>query len=151
MGADGKQYPPSSPNPPKRSKPKRDPLPDQARTAVWELGKVLERLERLSDDDRFKRDRAKVAKSAGPMMKAHMVSGLPRLFGQLVDADDFVTETIQTMLEGLAWVTSFDELNIYGDRLSAWDVQQFRAKWNALATDVDAWLEKLEAEKLDAG
>jgi len=53
-GTDGKSY--SARAEPR--KPRRSPLPDSYRRAVWELQKSVERLERLHADDRFTTNRA---------------------------------------------------------------------------------------------
>lgn len=56
-GVDGKVYrrlrPVPAPPAKERPKPRRRPLPDAYRDAVWDLEKVIERLVRLSEDDRF--------------------------------------------------------------------------------------------------
>lgn len=63
-GLDGKCYP-SSPEP---RKSRRRPLPDQYRSAVWELTKAVERLERLQADDRFAGHRAELGDRRGWMV-----------------------------------------------------------------------------------
>lgn len=50
-GVDGKSYPAPAATPPKPAR--RRPLPDAYLSAVYELEKVVERLERLHKDDRF--------------------------------------------------------------------------------------------------
>jgi len=55
-GIDGKTYP----GPATRAKP-RKPLPDVARDAGWELRKAVERLERITADDRFGANKEQVA------------------------------------------------------------------------------------------
>lgn len=61
-GMDGKNYtrPQPKPEPPK---PRRNPLPEQARTAGWEVRKSVERIERIMSDDRFTRNKEEVATS----------------------------------------------------------------------------------------
>lgn len=60
LGPDGKQY--TRPEPKSEpQKPRRNPLPDQARTAGWEVRKSVERIERIMDDDRFARNKEEVA------------------------------------------------------------------------------------------
>jgi hypothetical protein len=62
-GTDGKSYSataaassaPAAPRP-----RRRPPLPDSYGTAVWDLGKLVDRLERLHADDRFKANRESV-------------------------------------------------------------------------------------------
>lgn len=56
-GLDGKSHPASR----EPRKPSRRPLPDQYRSAVRELTKAVERLERLQADDRFASHRAELA------------------------------------------------------------------------------------------
>lgn len=46
---------------PEPKAPKRKPLPDQARTAGWELRKSVERLERIAADDRFTPNKEQMA------------------------------------------------------------------------------------------
>ena len=46
---------------PEPQKPRRNPLPDQARTAGWEVRKSVERIERIMEDDRFTRNKEEVA------------------------------------------------------------------------------------------
>src|SRR5699024_10911559 len=48
-GMDGKQYTRPEPKP-EPQKPRRNPLPDQARTAGWEVRKSVERIERIMED-----------------------------------------------------------------------------------------------------
>lgn len=55
-GPDNKTYPQPEPK-----APKRKPLPDQARTAGWELRKSVERLERIAADDRFTPNKEQMA------------------------------------------------------------------------------------------
>lgn len=55
-GLDGKQY--ARPEPPT---PRRKPLADVARDAGWELRKAVERLTRLTEDDRFTSNEEQVA------------------------------------------------------------------------------------------
>jgi len=53
-GRDGKRYPAVQPE---RKPPRRSPLPDAYRSAMWELRKSVERLEKLHADDRFQANR----------------------------------------------------------------------------------------------
>ncbi len=57
-GMDGKQY--TRPEP-KEPTDRRPPLPEQIFNAVYDLGKVVDRLERLVEDDRFNRIKEEVA------------------------------------------------------------------------------------------
>lgn len=63
-GIDGKSYPKSQPAP----KPRRRPLPDQVRSAGWELTKAVERIQRLADDDRFDANKEQVT----PKLRGHL-------------------------------------------------------------------------------
>jgi len=58
-GRDGKSYPTASPSPsPAAPRPRRrPPLPDSYGKAVWDLGKLVDRLERLHADVRFRANR----------------------------------------------------------------------------------------------
>lgn len=58
LGPDGKQY--TRPEP-KEPVDRRPPLPEQIFNAVYDLGKVVDRLERLVEDDRFSRIKEEVA------------------------------------------------------------------------------------------
>lgn len=62
-GMDGRSYtrPEPAPDPTEPSKPKRPPLPEQFFNATYDLGKNVERLQRLVEDDRFPQNREKVA------------------------------------------------------------------------------------------
>ena len=54
IGVNGKTYQPSAPKPAAEPPvPRRSALPDQAMSAGWELRKAVERVERISADDRF--------------------------------------------------------------------------------------------------
>ncbi|MGB3893246.1 MAG: hypothetical protein WA942_03210 [Mycolicibacter sinensis] len=57
-GRDGKQYPAKSPEP---SKPRRGSITDSFWRAKHDLGKVVARVERLANDDRFDRNRDTIA------------------------------------------------------------------------------------------
>lgn len=62
-GADGKQYPkPASVVKPEPAAPRRRPLPDAFFEAVYDLGRKVERLRRLVEDDRFPQNREQVAR-----------------------------------------------------------------------------------------
>jgi len=80
-GMDGKQYTRPEPKP-EPQKPRRNPLPDQARTAGWEVRKSVERIERIMEDDRFARNKEEVA--------AHLRGHL-----------QYAIETLQTTLDQL--------------------------------------------------
>lgn len=80
-GMDGKTYTRPEPNP-EPDKPRRNPLPDQARTAGWEVRKSVERVERIMSDDRFTRNKEEVA--------AHLRGHL-----------QYAIETLQTTLDQL--------------------------------------------------
>ena len=81
IGPDGKQYTRPEPKP-EPQKPRRNPLPDQARTAGWEVRKSVERIERIMEDDRFTRNKEEVA--------AHLRGHL-----------QYAIETLQTTLDQL--------------------------------------------------
>lgn len=55
-GMDGKTYTRPAP-----AAPRRKPLPDAARDAGWDLRKAVERLERITEDDRFASNKEQVA------------------------------------------------------------------------------------------
>lgn len=57
-GMDGKQY--SRPEP---QKPRRRPITDAFFEATYDLGKLVERIERLTEDDRFSRNKNEIAQS----------------------------------------------------------------------------------------
>lgn len=57
-GTDGKQYNAASPSKPK---PRRAPITDAAGSAGWDLRKVVERLQRICDDDRLPANKEEVA------------------------------------------------------------------------------------------
>ena len=80
-GMDGKTYTRPEPKP-EPQKPRRNPLPDQARTAGWEVRKSVERIERIMEDDRFTRNKEEVA--------AHLRGHL-----------QYAIETLQTTLDQL--------------------------------------------------
>jgi transposase-like protein len=52
-GTDGKKYTPPSP----REKPRRRPITDQAHDAGWELNRAVEKVARITRDDRFEANR----------------------------------------------------------------------------------------------
>ncbi len=56
-GTDGKSYPSRA----EPCKPRRSPLPDSYRSALWDLQKSIERLEKLHADDRFQANRKELA------------------------------------------------------------------------------------------
>lgn len=53
-------------------KPKRTPLPDQARSAGWDLDKAVGRLQRIADDDRFPANKEAVA----PHLRSHLTNAI---------------------------------------------------------------------------
>lgn len=53
-------------------KVRRNPLPDQARSAGWELRKAVERLERIAADDRFNANKEQVA----PHLRSHLTNAI---------------------------------------------------------------------------
>lgn len=57
-GMDGKQY-----SRPELQKPKRRPITDAFFEATYDLGKLVERIERLTEDDRFSRNKNEIAQS----------------------------------------------------------------------------------------
>lgn len=65
-GLDGKSYPKPAPTP--QRQPNRRALPDQARSAGWELRKAVERLERIAADDRFTANKEAMA----PHLRSHL-------------------------------------------------------------------------------
>lgn len=71
-GMDGKEYKRPEPKPgPGPSEPKRPPLPEQIFNAIYDLGKVIDRLERLTNDDRFSRAKEQVALKHESDLKRH--------------------------------------------------------------------------------
>lgn len=54
-GLDGKTY--TRPEPAEPIQPKRTPLPEQYFNAIYDLGKLIDRIERLTEDDRFGRNK----------------------------------------------------------------------------------------------
>lgn len=72
IGMDGKEYKRPEPKPgPGPSEPKRPPLPEQIFNAIYDLGKVIDRLERLTNDDRFSRAKEQVALKHESDLKRH--------------------------------------------------------------------------------
>lgn len=70
-GLDGKSY--SKPAPATEARqPNRRALPDQARSAGWELRKAIERLERIAADDRFTANKETVA----PHLRGHLTNAI---------------------------------------------------------------------------
>lgn len=57
-GMDGKQY-----GRPAAQKPRRRPITDAFFEATYDLGKLVERIERLTEDDRFSRNKNEIAQS----------------------------------------------------------------------------------------
>lgn len=66
-GLDNKSYPK-----PELAKPRRRPLPDQARTAGWDLHKAVERVQRLGQDDRFNVNKEQMA----PHLRSHLTQAI---------------------------------------------------------------------------
>lgn len=66
-GLDGKTYQRRDPK-----KPRRSPLPDDARRAGWELDKTIRRLKRIGDDDRF----AANTKQMAPHLRSHLSNAI---------------------------------------------------------------------------
>lgn len=75
-GLDGKTY--SQPEP---REPQRRPLRDGFRDASLDLGKIIDRFERLIGDDRYPRNRDEVARYANDLIRAR--EALDRLIGQM--------------------------------------------------------------------
>jgi len=73
-GLDGKSYQKSEP-----MKPRRRPLPDQSRTAGWDLAKSLERIERILADDRFNTHKEEVATH----LRSHLTNAIDSCQGFL--------------------------------------------------------------------
>lgn len=74
---------PESPPPPK---PRRRPLPDAFFEATFDLGKKVERLERLVDDDRFAVNAERIAeRDRARLVAAH--TALSQVIDQLVEMD----------------------------------------------------------------
>lgn len=73
-GTDGKSYP----MPQRQAAPQRSPLPTQFRNAATDLGRVVARLERLQDDDRYRANRQAVANQCLPEIRraASVLHGL---------------------------------------------------------------------------
>jgi hypothetical protein len=96
VGLDGKSYPRPAPKPPQSErKPNRRPITDAFDTAVYDLGKVTQRLARLAADDRFDRNRSAIA--------SRRLSDLQRA-GHLIDeitdkVEDEVTDTIEDVTQ----------------------------------------------------
>lgn len=67
VGLDGKSY---AAERPERRKPRRKPLTDQYRDAVFELDKAVDRLMRVTEDDRFSQYRADLVQwNAHPLQR----------------------------------------------------------------------------------
>lgn len=67
-GLDGKSYTKPAPKAEASRQPNRRALPDQARSAGWELRKAVERLERIAADDRFTANKEAMA----PHLRSHL-------------------------------------------------------------------------------
>ena len=92
-GLDGKSYP----VPPKPvvepKKPRRPALPDQFRTAVWNLDKAIRRLEVIAADDRFDPDQ-ETYRHHEPLLREHL-NKLTNIFGAyLSDGDRRVVDEV---------------------------------------------------------
>jgi hypothetical protein len=61
IGIDGKTYPSTPPRPPTPPKPQRRALTDSFFDAMFDLTREIERLQRLTEDDRFSRNAEQVA------------------------------------------------------------------------------------------
>lgn len=73
VGLDGKRYPKPEPAPePKPAVRRRKPLPEAARAAEWELTKAIERIERITKDDRFSANRQTVT----PHLRSHLTTAV---------------------------------------------------------------------------
>jgi len=82
-GVDGRSYPQQAPP----RTPRRRPLPDAYADAVYDVGKALERLERLYDDDRFPAHRDVLAGQHRFTMQTSK-DRLARVFYGLTDGGD---------------------------------------------------------------
>ena len=80
-GLDGKTYTRPEPAPRVPREPARRPLRDGFRDASLDLGKVVDRFERLVADDRYPRNRDEVARYANDLIRAR--EALDRLIGQM--------------------------------------------------------------------
>lgn len=67
-----------------KTKPRRTPLPDRARSAGWELHKSVERIERIVADDRFRANRDSIALQ----LRAHVQRSIANLTGVLERLDE---------------------------------------------------------------
>jgi len=72
---------------PERKPPRRSPLPDSYSSAMWELRKSIERLEKLHADDRFQADRKEVANGSNFNLMVEVSMRLTELGRHLSGAD----------------------------------------------------------------
>jgi hypothetical protein len=82
-GMDGKTY--TRPQP---QKPRRRPLPDAYKDAVYDLQKSVERLERLHADDRFAGNRKSLLEFSNGLRIAQINTVMERLTDELLGIDD---------------------------------------------------------------
>ena len=74
-------------------KPRRPALPDQFRTAVWNLDKAIRRLEVIAADDRFDPDQ-ETYRLHEPLLREHL-NKLTNIFGAyLSDGDRRVVDEV---------------------------------------------------------
>jgi len=83
-GRDGKTYTAVQPE---LKPPRRSPLPDSYSSAMWELRKSIERLEKLHADDRFQADRKEVANGSSFNLMVEVSMRLTALGRHLSGAD----------------------------------------------------------------
>ena len=69
--------------PPVRQKPRRRPLPDAYRDAVYDLDKVVRRLEKLHADDRFANNRKALAEQHPAVQLAELTCRINELWAEL--------------------------------------------------------------------
>jgi hypothetical protein len=94
-GRDGKTYRPTPKNDAAKQKPRRWPITDQFRRASYDIGKAGDRIERLSADDRFGKNREALRANLGDLIRARnaltLVIALLEGNGTRSGGDDRVT------------------------------------------------------------
>jgi len=83
-GRDGKSYSATPPAPPKPRR--RSPLPDAYDSAIYNLGKIVDRLARLQHDDRFTANRNAIRQTNRGRL-SHHCEELHDLLTDLIDGD----------------------------------------------------------------
>lgn len=68
-GMDGKTYNRPAPKPQEETKPRRRPITDASNDAAWELRRAIEKIIRITNDDRYNRNKNEV----DAHMRGHLI------------------------------------------------------------------------------